>query len=139
EHRLSTLEEALFLELRRKVAEASGKLLQNARLLSELDVLQGFAKVSKERGYRRPELVEGDELAIEEGRHPVIETLMPQGEFVPNSIEMDDTSRTWIITGPNMAGKSTIMRQVALIGVMAQAGCFVPAARARLPRFDAVF
>ncbi len=139
EHRLSSLEEALFLELRRKVAEASGKLLQNARLLSELDVLQGFAKVSKERGYRRPELVDSDSFVIEEGRHPVIETLMPQGEFVPNSIEMDDTSRTWIITGPNMAGKSTIMRQVALIGIMAQAGCFVSAAKARLPLFDAIF
>ncbi len=139
ESRLSALEEALFIEIRKRIAAVSPRLLHNARLLSELDVLQGFAKCAKENRYRRPEMTLEDPLVIREGRHPVLETLLPAGEFVPNSTEMSETARTWLITGPNMAGKSTIMRQVALIALMAQAGSFVPATSARLPLFDAIF
>ncbi len=145
ESRLCAVEESLFLELRKKVAAHAPRLLLNARLLSELDVLQGFAKQAKERGYRRPQMTpknreQEDSFLIEEGRHPVLETVLPPGEFVPNSIEMsEETGRTWLITGPNMAGKSTIMRQTALIAIMAQAGSFVSATRACLPLFDAIF
>lgn len=140
EARLCALEESLFLELRKKVAEQAPALLQNARLLAELDVLQGFAKKAKEHGYRRPDMAKEGDFIVEEGRHPVLETVMPPGEFVPNSVDMAcDQGRTWLITGPNMAGKSTIMRQTALIVVMAQVGSFVSATQARIPLFDAIF
>ena len=140
DHKLKTLEESLFLELRREVAAAAGELMADAKILAELDVLLTFARQAAAHDYRRPEIHEGDRLEIVDGRHPVIETLLPQGSFVPNSVSLSDADcRTLIITGPNMAGKSTIMRQVALICIMAQAGSFVPAASASLPLIDAVF
>jgi len=140
DHKLKTLEEGLFIELRKKVAAESPTLLQNARLLAELDVLLGFAQIARERGYERPTLHSGWQLDVEDGRHPVIETLLPAGEFVPNSIHFSEQEcRTLIITGPNMAGKSTIMRQVALIAIMAHAGSFVPGKKVHLPVVDAIY
>jgi DNA mismatch repair protein MutS len=140
DHRLKTIEESLFLETRRKVAELAPTLSANARLLSEIDILQGFACTARERGYQRPRFNTQSLLTIEDGRHPVVEALLPVGQFVPNSIRLcPESSRTIIITGPNMGGKSTIMRQVALTCVLAQAGSFVPAARADLPILDAIF
>ncbi len=140
EHRMRALEEGLFADLRQKVSAHTTTLLGNARLIGELDVLLGFAEAARSRGYVRPEISADSALSIEDGRHPVIETLLPPGQFVPNSLSLsDEEARTWIITGPNMAGKSTIMRQMALIAVMSHAGSFVPAARARVPLIDAVF
>jgi DNA mismatch repair protein MutS len=140
EVRLKAIEEELFLELRGKVAEQSSALMKNAKILGALDCLLSFAKVSRERGYQRPTLHTGWDLSIKAGRHPVVETKVERGKFIPNDIVFnEDTCRTLLITGPNMAGKSTIMRQVALISIMAQAGCFVPASRAQLPILDAIF
>lgn len=140
EQQLRALEEELFLRLRQEVACLAGELLENSKKLAELDALSGFARVSDERGYVRPAFHEGWDLEIVDGRHPVIETLVPKGEFVPNNVFFDkEGCRTLLITGPNMAGKSTIMRQVAILSLMAQAGCFVPASRARLPLVDAIY
>lgn len=140
EHRLKTLEEALFLELRQKVAAHCPQLSHNARLIAEADVLLSFSRVARERGYRRPEFNTEGRLEIEDGRHPVVEVHLPPGSFVANSIRIcPETARTLIITGPNMGGKSTIMRQVALTSVLAQAGSFVPAQSACLPVLDAIF
>jgi DNA mismatch repair protein MutS len=140
ETRLKSLEEQLFIELRSKVARESSALMRNAKKLGALDCILSFAKVSRERGYVRPELHSGWNLEVREGRHPVVETRVEPGKFVPNDIFFDEElCRTLIITGPNMAGKSTIMRQVALIAIMAQAGCFIPASQAQLPILDAVF
>ncbi len=140
EHRLKTLEESLFLETRARVSQSAPSLSANARLIAEIDVLQSFASVARKQGFCRPEFVEDGRLDIQDGRHPVVETLLAVGTYVPNSISMsDDEARTLIVTGPNMGGKSTIMRQVALICSLAQTGSFVPASRAELPLLDAIF
>lgn len=140
ESRLKALEESLFLELRSQLAEKSGQLMGNAKALGVLDCLLSFARAARERGYQRAQFHLGWNLEIRNGRHPVIETRVEAGKFVPNSILFDEsTCRTLLVTGPNMAGKSTIMRQVALIAIMAQAGSFVPAAEASLPLIDAIF
>ncbi len=140
ETRLKSLEESLFLQLRKEVAQNSKPLLQNARVLGELDVILSFATVSAKRGYTQPKVSSDWSLRIVEGKHPVIESLLPAGTFVPNSVFFsEEDCRTLIITGPNMAGKSTIMRQVALIVLMAHIGCFVPAKSADIPRVDAIF
>ena len=140
ETRLKALEEELFLKLRAEVAKNTSELMKNAKILGALDCLLSFAKISRDQNYSRPTLQSGWSLSIEQGRHPVIETKVAAGKFVPNSILFDEKiCRTLLITGPNMAGKSTIMRQVALISIMAQAGCFVPAEKAHLPLIDAIF
>lgn len=140
EVKLKAIEEELFLELRSQVAQRSEALMKNAKILGALDCLLSFAKVSRERGYQRPNVHLGWNLEIREGRHPVVETKVERGKFIPNDIVFDEEAcRTLLITGPNMAGKSTIMRQVALISIMAQAGCFVPAREANIPVIDAVF
>jgi DNA mismatch repair protein MutS len=140
EHRLKVLEEGLFIELRQKVGAEANALLANARLIAEIDVLGSFARAARERGYARPTLSADDELNLEDSRHPVIETLLPPGQFVPNSVHLSrEEGRTIIITGPNMGGKSTIMRQVALIVLMAHAGSYVPAREAVIPLTDAIF
>lgn len=140
EIRLKALEEKLFLEIRQSVSEKSKELLSNARFLSELDILLSFAIIAKERAYRRPDMHIQWDLKISAGRHPVIETILAPGDFVPNSIHFSESKcRTYLITGPNMAGKSTIMRQIALIVLMAHAGCFVPASHASIPITDSIF
>ncbi len=140
DHRLKALEEALFLELRGRVAAVTSVLSQNARTLAQVDVLGSFAHSARLRSYQRP-IFNGDNvLSIQEGRHPVVEALLPPGAFVPNSIHLDPHHcRTMILTGPNMGGKSTIMRQIALICILAQSGSFVPASQSTLPFIDAVF
>jgi len=140
EHKLKVLEEGLFLELRGEAARQSALLHHNARLLAQLDVIASFSVCARNRGYTRPQLHADWDLDIRDGRHPVIETLLAAGKFVPNSIEFHHhDSRTWILTGPNMSGKSTIMRQSALIALMAHAGSFVPATYAKIPLLDAIF
>lgn len=133
------LEYTLFLEIRERVKEYIPRLQKLAKALSELDVLQAFAKVSEERHYVQPSFSESQSLELENGRHPVVEKVMNSQEYVPNSCNMSDDRSILLITGPNMSGKSTYMRQIALTSILAQIGCFVPADRAVLPIFDQVF
>jgi len=140
EQKLKALEENLFLKLREEVGKLSSVLLKNALLIAELDVLLSFALAAIKRGYIEPVITDSDILQIIDGKHPVLDTILVQGKFVPNSIYMSsDKDRTIIITGPNMAGKSTFMRQIALISLMAQVGSFVPAKFAQIPCFNAIF
>lgn len=129
--------EAMLSEVASQVAELS----QLSQALAELDVYACFARLAERRGWVRPSLHEGSELEIEEGRHPVLEALADTlGEpFVPNDLKLGDLCRLMILTGPNMAGKSTVMRQTALIVILAHMGAFVPARRARIGRVDRVF
>ncbi len=113
-------------------------LMAIGRLLGRLDVVQCFAEVSALYGYTRPEILDGGELVIEDGRHPVVEQFLEKGEFMSNGFD-SHASRFALITGPNMAGKSTYLRQNALIILMAHAGCFVPASRAVIPLCDRIF
>src|SRR5690606_13690854 len=138
--RLEAREAELFVDLRARVAEHAPRLRALAKALAELDVLAALAELAHREGYVRPELDEGLSLEIVEGRHPIVERLAEAGTFVPNDVRLDaDGERLMIITGPNMAGKSTTMRQVALAVIMAQMGGFVPAARARIGLCDRVF
>ncbi|CAM3286948.1 DNA mismatch repair protein MutS [Rhodothermus bifroesti] len=141
EEKIVSLEGELFNRLRLEVAEATAELQLNASLLAMLDVFCSLAEVADRYGYRRPELHEGTELLIEEGRHPVVERTLPPGEpFIPNDIYLDTTSQQiLIITGPNMAGKSVVLRQTGLIVLLAQIGSFVPARRARIGIVDRIF
>ena len=134
------LERALFEDLRRRVAAEAQRLTEAARFLATLDLLCGLAEVAQTHGYCRPEVNGAELITINEGRHPVVERFMPAGQFVPNDITLDPrAARMVILTGPNMAGKSTVMRQVALITIMAQVGSFVPASSARIGVVDRVF
>lgn len=134
------LELELFQQLRGEVADHLQELQQVAAVLSELDVLAGLAELAKRQDYVRPEIVEGNELEIIEGRHPVLDATAQKGTFVPNDCQLGgDAGFIMLITGPNMAGKSTYIRQVALITLMAQLGSFVPARRARIGLADRIF
>jgi DNA mismatch repair protein MutS len=139
EDRIGELELRLFGELRREVAAQVARLQQSAACVAELDVLVGLARVAERRGYVRPEVHTGYELEIRGGRHPVVETMMPREEFIPNDVVLREEARVAILTGPNMAGKSTLLRQVGLIQLLAQIGSFVPAEQARLPVCDRIF
>jgi DNA mismatch repair protein MutS len=140
EDRAADLEYDLFVDLRRRVAAESDRLLSAARVLAELDALAALAEVAARYGYVRPEVDGGDEIEICEGRHPVVERTLPDGEpFVPNDTRLSADERLLIITGPNMAGKSVLVRQVALIVLMAQMGSFVPASSARIGLADRIF
>jgi DNA mismatch repair protein MutS len=143
EERSQTLERELFVAIRRQVAAEAQRIRQTARALAELDVLGCFAWLAAERGYHRPEFSDGGELTILHGRHPVVERICESeqaGKFIPNDLFMNDSSdRILLITGPNMGGKSTYLRQAALIALMAQMGSYVPAERASLPVFDRIF
>ncbi|MFC5403709.1 DNA mismatch repair protein MutS [Cohnella soli] len=142
EDRMFDLEYERFIELRDGIAAQMDRLQRLAAGVSELDVLQSFAEASADRRYSRPKWTEGDgyDLTIEEGRHPVVESVNENGVFIANetSLTAEDGS-ILLITGPNMAGKSTYMRQVAVICLMAQIGCFVPAKKAVLPFVDRIF
>ena len=138
--KLCALEFALFTELREKVIEASPRIQSTASLIAETDVYASFATVAAENRYVCPEIDPSGDLYIKDGRHPVVERFVKDSLFVPNDTSLNLTdSRLMLITGPNMAGKSTYMRQVALITVMAQIGSYVPAAEARLGVVDKVF
>ncbi|MGG3137989.1 DNA mismatch repair protein MutS [Bacillus subtilis] len=138
ENNICELEYELFTELREKVKQYIPRLQQLAKQMSELDALQCFATISENRHYTKPEF-SIDEVEVIEGRHPVVEKVMDSQEYVPNNCMMGDNRQMLLITGPNMSGKSTYMRQIALISIMAQIGCFVPAKKAVLPIFDQIF
>jgi len=138
--RIVEIEKSLFLEVREKVKAAVPWLMALSEAVSELDVFQSCAFTATVHGFSRPTITDGTDLVIEEGRHPVVEAHLPGGAFIPNSVDCSGDGRFFtIITGPNMAGKSTFLRQVALITLMAQAGSFVPAARAEIGIVDRVF
>jgi len=140
EERITELEYALFQEIRAMVAAQNERIARTAERLSTLDVIVSFAELAHERGYCRPRLDEGDSISITDGRHPVIEAMNLGERFVPNDVLLDSSdNQLLMITGPNMAGKSTFMRQVALIVLMAQMGSFVPAAEARIGIVDRIF
>lgn len=143
EERSQTLEHDLFVDIRRQVAAEARRIRQTARALAELDVLACFAALAAERNYHRPEISEDGELVIIQGRHPVIESISEEtqgGRFIPNDLYLNcGSDLILIVTGPNMGGKSTYLRQAALIALMAQMGGFVPADRAKLPIFDRIF
>ncbi|GAB7388342.1 DNA mismatch repair protein MutS [Bacillaceae bacterium] len=139
EEKMVDLEYELFVEIRSKVAAEIPRLQSLANLLATLDVYQSFATVSAQRRFVRPEISETSRLRIEEGRHPVVEAVLDR-PFVANDASLDCHERQiLLITGPNMAGKSTYMRQIALTIIMAQIGCFVPAKRAEIPITDRIF
>ncbi len=135
------MESDIYAALVAEVQQGIRDIQANCRIIASLDVLQGFATQAAERSYCRPVVDGGTVLDIKEGRHPVIETLMPPGEeYVPNDVHMDSSgTQIMILTGPNMAGKSALLRQTALIVLMAQAGSFVPAREARFGYFDKIF
>ncbi|MEA4921185.1 MAG: DNA mismatch repair protein MutS [Clostridiaceae bacterium] len=138
--KVTTLEYRLFNDIREKVASEVTRVQETARALAEIDVLCSFAYTAEKKRYVRPEIDLSDVIDIKEGRHPVVEQMLEDSYFVPNDAYLDcGENRAYIITGPNMAGKSTYMRQVALIVIMAQCGSFVPASEARIGICDQVF
>ncbi|MHB8839308.1 MAG: DNA mismatch repair protein MutS, partial [Gemmatimonadaceae bacterium] len=137
--RTEQLERQLFEELRAQVASEIGRLQGIAATLARLDVLATLADVAAREGYVRPEVSDDFALEITAGRHPVVERMMPRDQFIPNDVSLTVDARMIILTGPNMAGKSTILRQIGLIALMAQMGCWVPATRARVGISDRVF
>ncbi len=132
------LEKDLFAHVQREVRPYIGALRKMAHALAQLDVLCSFALCAYERGYTRPMFHEGRDILITEGKHPVV-TQALGSSFIPNDTRLDDEHALWIITGPNMGGKSTYLRQVALLSIMAQCGSFVSARLAQLPILDAIF
>jgi DNA mismatch repair protein MutS len=138
EERIKELEYELFEQIRKDVAKRAKEIQEAANAIAELDMLVAFADAAAERGYCCPEINEGDEIVITAGRHPVVEKEVKEG-FVPNDIRIGRTNRLMIITGPNMSGKSTFMRQTALIVLMAQLGSFVPAQAAQIGVVDRIF
>ncbi len=137
-------EHELFERLRATVSDAGERLVEVGERLAALDVLAGLAEVAERHGYVRPDIVEDPVLDIEEGRHAVVERMMGTGQFVPNDLRLraqagGEQARLLVITGPNMGGKSTVMRQVALITILAHVGAFVPAKRASIGLTDRIF
>ncbi|WP_079480113.1 DNA mismatch repair protein MutS [Halobacillus salinus] len=133
------LEYELFLEVRERVKAYVDKLQHLAEQISRIDCLQGFAEVADRNDYARPTYVSGRTVDIKEGRHPVVERVLKGETFVPNNIYMNDETDILLITGPNMSGKSTYMRQLALTAILGQMGSFVPATSASMPIFDQIF
>jgi DNA mismatch repair protein MutS len=140
EERILEIETRLFKDLCRQIGAHAGRLLTTARTLAQLDVLAALAEAAARNGYVRPQLVDEPVLEIRDGRHPVVEQFLPADErFVPNDIVFEPGECVRVITGPNMSGKSTYLRQAALVVLLAQMGSFVPAASARLGVFDRIF
>ena len=135
----SRLEEDLFKQVRLKIAEATDRLQDAAGMIAQIDVLAGFAEVARDSDYVRPIVTEERRVEIRDGRHPVVERFLGADQFVPNDVVLDGHNQILVITGPNMAGKSTFIRQVALMVVMAQTGSFVPAQAATIGVVDKVF
>ena len=138
EEKIINIEYELFISIRDKIKEYIPKLQKVANTLASIDVLQSFSTVAEENNYIRPKLVTEKEVNIKENRHAVVEKVLST-EYVSNDIMMDKNTNILLITGPNMAGKSTYMRQFAITVIMAQIGCFVPASSATLPVFDAIY
>lgn len=141
DEKIIALETSLFMQLVEDMREYIPQIQINANVIAYLDCLLSFAKVAEEQGYVRPVVDESDVLDISQGRHAVIETQLPVGErYIPNDVYLDtECQQIVMITGPNMSGKSALLRQTALIAIMAQMGCFVPAERARIGLVDKVF
>ncbi len=138
EERIKELEYELFEQIRKAVGKSAKDIQEAANSVAELDMLLSFAEVASENGYCCPEVDAGDEIVIREGRHPVVEKEVKEG-FVPNDVHLDTNNRLMVITGPNMSGKSTFMRQTALIVLMSQLGSFVPAREAKIGVVDRIF
>ena len=139
EEKIKELETEIFYDIRKQIREETRKMQSTARALATLDVLASLAEIAARQNYVCPVLHDGDEIEIKQGRHPIVETFLAE-PFIPNDLLMNNsTERLLIITGANMSGKSTIMRQVALIQILAQIGSFVPAASAKLPILDRVW
>lgn len=135
-----SLEYKLFEEIRLKVAESLERIQRTSKAIATLDVLNSFANVASDNRYVRPDVTQSTAIKIKDSRHPVVELLLKNASFVPNDVNLDNNSdRVAIITGPNMAGKSTYMRQIALIVLMAQIGSFVPASSAQIGIVDSIF
>lgn len=139
EEKMVDLEYSIFSNIRERVKEYIPRLQALAKCISELDVLQCFATVSEKRHYTRPVFSEQRHVNIVDGRHPVVEKVMQKQQYVPNDCSLNQEREMLLITGPNMSGKSTYMRQIALTAVLSQMGCYVPAEKAELPIFDQIF
>jgi DNA mismatch repair protein MutS len=139
EEQMTVLEREIFEELRSRVAGEVDRIRRTGEMLADLDVLASLALMSAERGYVRPSLVPGPALDIVNGRHPVLDRVLPAGECVPNHVSLHQARRILLVTGPNMAGKSTYLREAALLTVMAQAGSFVPAESMSFSPVDRIF
>ncbi|HEX7242196.1 MAG TPA: DNA mismatch repair protein MutS [Longimicrobiaceae bacterium] len=139
EEKIAALELRLFGELRARVAAEVPRVQSTAERVAGTDVLAALAEVAARREYVRPVVDEGYALEIAGGRHPVVETMMPREDFIPNDVRLDRDARVMVLTGPNMAGKSTVLRQVGLIALLAQVGSFVPARSARIGIVDRIF
>ena len=137
--RVEERERELFESLRSRVGAQIARLQSVSQIIAELDVLAGFAEAAAKESYVRPQLTDDFSLEITAGRHPVVERMMQREKFIPNDVSLSEDARMIILTGPNMAGKSTILRQVGLIVLMAQVGSFVPAAKARIGIVDRLF
>ena len=137
--RVEERERELFESLRSRVGAEIARLQSVSQIIAELDVLAGFAEAAAKESYVRPQLTDDFSLEIVAGRHPVVERMMQREKFIPNDVSLSEETRMIILTGPNMAGKSTILRQVGLIVLMAQVGSFVPAAKARIGIVDRLF
>ncbi len=139
EEQSKTLEYKLFVGVRDTIKKSIKDIQRLADTVATIDVLQSFASVSEEYRFIEPELVDGHDLEVVEGRHPVVEKVLGHQQYVPNDVVMDENTSVLLITGPNMSGKSTYMRQMALTVIMNQIGCFVPAKQAKMPIFDKIF
>ncbi len=139
EERILEIERRVFTEVCQQVAQYAQRLLKTANILAQLDVAAALAEAAAMQGYVRPVLTNDNRIGIVNGRHPVVEQTLKMERFVPNNVQMDDKERIQIITGPNMSGKSTYLRQLALIVLMAQIGSFVPAASAEIGLVDRIF
>jgi DNA mismatch repair protein MutS len=139
EEKIQRLETEIFSKLKDECQAKGSEIRQIAKAIGCLDVLYSFSQTAQKYRYICPVIDEGDKLLIHGGRHPIIETCLPLGDFVPNDVELDERERFHLITGPNMAGKSTFIRQVALLVIMAQVGSFIPADSAHIGVIDKVF
>jgi DNA mismatch repair protein MutS len=140
EEKIKSLESRLFLELTQKILSFSSPILQTSQALAQIDALFSLAQVAKAYNYVRPVIDESQDLWIEEGRHPILEKSLATGKFIPNDTHLiSDEERIYLITGPNMAGKSTYIRQVALLVIMAQMGSYIPCKNAKIGIVDRIF
>ncbi len=133
------LEYQLFVQLREQIKTYTTRLQQQAKVISEIDCLQSFAEIAQKYNYARPMFSDDKTLELTNSRHPVVERVMDHNDYVPNDCALDNETFIYLITGPNMSGKSTYMRQVAIISIMAQMGAYVPCESATLPIFDQIF